>query len=82
MRRMFTLMEVLQKRLLEQIGVSSFDERLGPWRKAALRMFEQQWVEKAGRGGPLGEEDVAKTYVDCLVKILTKDGVTVSDAAR
>jgi hypothetical protein len=82
MRRIFALMETLQKRLFEQIGISPFDERLGRWRKAALRMFEQQWAEMARRGGPLGEEDVAKTYLDCLVKVLTKDGITVSDAAR
>lgn len=82
MRRVFALMEKLQKRLFEQIGISPFDERLGPWRRAALRMFEQQWAETARRGGPLGDEDVAKAYLDCLVKVLTKDGVTVSDAAR
>ena len=82
MRRIFGLIETLQKRLFEQIGISPFDERLGRWRKAALRMFEQQWAELARRGGPLGEEDVAKTYLDCLIKVLTQDGVTVSDAAR
>lgn len=82
MRRIYGLMETLQKHLFEQIGISPFDERLGRWRKPALRMFEQQWTEMARRGGPLGEEDVARTYLDCLVKVLTKDGVTVSDAAR
>jgi hypothetical protein len=81
MRRVFALMEALQSRLFENMGISPFDERLGSWRRAALRMFEQEWAELAGRGGHLAEEDVAKTYVDCLVKVLTKDGVSVSDEA-
>lgn len=81
MRRIFSRIEALQKRLLEQVGISPFDERLGRWRKAALRMFEQEWMERSRKGGPLAEDDVADTYTDCLIKVLTKDGVTLSDEA-
>lgn len=62
-------------------GISSFDERLGSWRRAALRMFEGEWTERSGRGGPMAEEDVARVYGECLIRILTKDGISVPDDA-
>jgi hypothetical protein len=82
MRRVFALMETLQTRLFEKVQISPFDERLGGWRRAALRMFEQEWAEAAGRGVPLGEEGGAKIYLDCVVRVMTKDGVDVSAATR
>jgi len=74
-------METLQSRLLEKIGISPFDERLGRWRRSALRMFELKWTQLSGRGGHFSEEDLADTYLDCLIKILTNEGVTISNEA-
>jgi hypothetical protein len=81
MRRIFARIEVLQSALLEKIGISPFDDRLGHWRQAALRAFEQEWAEVAGRGRPLAEEDIARVYVDCLIRILKKGGIGLSDEA-
>jgi hypothetical protein len=78
MRSIFALMETLQSRLLEKIGISPFDERLGRWRRFALRMFELKWADLSRRGGRFSEEDLADTYLDCLIKILTNEGVTIS----
>lgn len=79
MRRVFALIESLQSRLLEEVGIGPFDERLGRWRRTALRAFEREWAERAGKGRALTEEDAATVYLDCLVEILTKDGIDVPD---
>jgi hypothetical protein len=81
MRRVFALMEVLQARLLGMAGISPFDERLGHWRRAALGMFEREWVEVSRRGGQQSEEDLARVYGDCLFKVLAKDGVSLPENA-
>lgn len=82
MRRVFAHMEAVQSRLLEKIAISPFDDRLERWRRAALRMFELKWSQLSHRGGSFSEEDVADTYLDCLVKVLTNEGVPISDEAQ
>jgi hypothetical protein len=81
MRSVFANMEVSQSRLLRVAGVSPFDERLGGWRRAALRMFEQEWTERSRQGEPMAEEDVARVYGECLIRVLTKDGISLPDDA-
>lgn len=72
-------METLQSRLIERVGISPFDERLGRWRRAALGMFEREWVEVSRRGGPPAEEDLSRVYVECFIEILAKDGISLPD---
>jgi hypothetical protein len=81
MRRVFAHMETLQSQLLVKIGISPFDGRLGRWRPAALRLFEQEWAALSRKGCAFSEEKAARTYVKCLGGILRKDGVIVADEA-
>jgi hypothetical protein len=69
MRRVFKRMEAVQGRLIEQSGLSPFDERLRGVRESALRDFEQAWAAKADAVS-LTENDYADVYETCLKKIL------------
>jgi hypothetical protein len=75
MRQVFHRAEVAQEELLTSLSISPFNPRLRGWREAALELFEQAW-SKASRGGLfVGEEEAAALYVQCLLRILIKDGV-------
>jgi hypothetical protein len=40
-----------------------------------MELFELAWNSASKRGLIVGEEEVAALYVQCLLRILTKDGV-------
>ncbi len=74
-RSVFAAIETAQNRFLEGLGVSPLDERLRPWRKMALHLFEQGSAAAARRGMPLSEKDAADLYVYCLAKVLGTRGI-------
>jgi hypothetical protein len=76
MRQVFHRVEVAQEEVLTGLSISPFDPRLRGWREAALELFEQAWSKASRRGLFVGEEEAAALYVQCLLWILVKDGVT------
>jgi hypothetical protein len=80
MRQVFHRVEVAQEEVLTGLSISPFDPRLRGWREAALELFEQAWSKASRRGLFVGEEEAAALYVQCLLRILVKDGV--AGAAR
>ena len=77
MRRVFASMEGAQKRLMKDMGLSPFDQRLRRWRERALAAFEASWARSARAGVELGEGEAGALYVHCLGKIMTREGVDV-----
>ena len=75
MRQVFHRAEVAQEGLLAGLSISPFNPRLRSWREAALKLFEQAWNTASRRELFLGEEEAAALYVQCLLRILVKDGV-------
>jgi len=75
MRQVFHRAEVAQEGLLAGLSISPFNPRLHSWRETALKLFEQAWNTASKRGLFLGEEEAAALYVQCLLRILVKDGV-------
>ncbi len=75
MRQVFHRAEVAQEELLAGLGISPFNSRLRGWRETALELFERAWNTASRRGLFLGEEEAAALYVQCLLRILVKDGV-------
>ena len=75
MRQVFHRAEVAQEGLLVGLSISPFNPRLHSWRETALKLFEQAWNTASRRGLFLGEEEAAALYVQCLLRILVKDGV-------
>lgn len=75
MRQVFHRAEVAQEEVLTGLSISPFDPRLRGWREAALELFEQAWSTASRRGLFGGEEEAADLYVQCLLRILVKDGV-------
>jgi hypothetical protein len=77
MRRVFSRIEAVQKKLLDGLKISPYDTRLRPWRETALRLFERSWAQLAKRGPAFGEERAAMIYVHCLAKAIGSDGVEI-----
>ena len=75
MRQVFHRVEVAQNELLTGLKISLFNPKLRSWREAALELFEQAWSTASGRGLFVGEEEAGALYVQCLLRILAKDGV-------
>lgn len=78
MRQVFHRAEVAQEELLAGLSISPFNPRLRGWRETALELFEQAWNTASRRGHFVGEEEVAALYVQCLLRILARDGVAVA----
>jgi hypothetical protein len=75
MRQVFHRAEIAQEELLVGLSLSPFNPKLRGWREAALELFEQAWSTASRRGLFVGEEEAAALYVQCLLRILVKDGV-------
>lgn len=79
MRRVFSAMEEAQQSLLERLGVSPFDARLGSWRERARIAFDAAYARAARAGMNRGEEEAADLYIQCLMKILVAGGLEVPE---
>jgi len=77
MRRVFSRMEAIQKELLEQSNISHFDGRLRGMRNEALNLFEGARA-RAGRVSlRMGEEELARLYTHCILRVLRMKGIEV-----
>jgi hypothetical protein len=76
-RRLFTGMEKAQRDLLERLGFSLYDDRLGPWRQATLSLFEKVWALSARQGTQMEEKDLVQVYLLCLITILNRSGTDI-----
>ena len=77
MRRVFASMEGGQKRLMKDMGLSPFDQRLRRWRERALAAFDAAWARGARTGVELNETEAGELFVHCLVMIMTREGMEV-----
>ena len=75
MRQVFHRAEVAQEELLTDLSISPFNPKLRGWREAALELFERAWSTASRKGLFVGKEEAAALYVQCLLRILVKDGV-------
>ncbi|RPJ02254.1 MAG: hypothetical protein EHM36_12720 [Deltaproteobacteria bacterium] len=78
MRRVFARMETLQRDLLDRLKLPPLDERLRRGRELARNLFEKAWPLAQRRGLIEGEEDMAKLYLHCFVRILDWERIPVS----
>jgi len=77
MRKVFESMEAAQKLLLEEVGVSTFDQRVRGWREKARDCFERSWPVVMDRGLGAAEDLATHVYVRCLARVLVSEGVKV-----
>ena len=77
MRQIFRHMELAQRTLLENVGISSFDMRLRGWRKTALNSLEQSWAHAHHHHIILNEEKLAAIYIYCLARAMGAGGITI-----
>ena len=77
MRRVFSLMEEAQQRLLKTLNILPFDKRLRSVREQALEIFAKAWP-LAVRQGIIGDEkEAVPFYLHCLARALSSVGVEV-----
>ena len=79
MRRVFSGMEAARKKLLEQVGLSSLDRRLGQARDKARILFEKAWSHSATKGLSMSDDEAAGLYIYCLSWALGQCGVEVPE---
>ena len=79
MREIFSHMEAARKKLLEQMGLSSLDRRLGQARDKARILFEKAWSHSATKGLSVSDDEAAGLYVYCLSWALGQSGVEVPE---
>ena len=77
MRRVFSAMEATQKEFIKNLGLPPLDRRLRRWRERALVAFDASWARTARAGVDLSETEAGALYVNCLGKIMAKEGVEI-----
>jgi hypothetical protein len=70
-------LELRQREVLEDLGISPFDARLRRWREQARTLFERSWADEARAGADWGPEQAADLYARSLRRILASSGVPV-----
>lgn len=78
-RHLFAAIEAGQKDLLEQLGISPYDIRLGLWRQSTLNLFEKIWGLAIRRGVSLNEGETVLIYQHSFLVILCKDGLIIPE---
>jgi hypothetical protein len=81
MRRVFSEMEIRQKKLLKALNISFYDPRLRFWRERALSLFESAWAKASRQGILLDEEKAGELYVGGLLKILQGEGIVAPESS-
>lgn len=77
MRKIFEKMEDAQSVFLTELNVSSFDERVRPWRERALAIFERLWSYALRKGITMDENEAANIYVFSLTRVISSDGLEI-----
>ena len=79
MRGVFRTMEEAQNRMLENLGILPFDQRLRHWRQITLGLWEKCWGRML-QSGVRGEgEKAASLYLHCLSRVMGREGVSVPE---
>lgn len=79
LRKVFASIEEGQKRLLAQLGISPFDERLRRWRESTLRLFERAWAIYIKWGIDMEIDEASSLYLHCLAKILRMNKIEIPE---
>ena len=81
MRRVFSRMEAIQREVLGRSTLSPFDGRLRGWREEALTLFERAWARATKGNVTTGEEELARLYAYCILRVLRTKGIEVGSEA-
>jgi len=80
MRRIFSDMELAQKKLIKQLRVSHLDARLRDARENAKNLFEKIWYHTELQDLNLNDDNgAASIYIYCLAWALNNVGIVVSE---
>ncbi len=79
MREVFSRMEEIQRKLLEQAGVSFLDGRLRLVRDQARVLFERACSHSAAQDIHTGDDAMAGLYTYCLAWALGRSGIEISE---
>ncbi len=77
LRRAFAAMEASQNKLLKELNISFFDERLKRIRSATLRLFEKVWMAHNRWDVSIDEKEMADIYLHCLAHILNVHRINI-----
>jgi len=75
MRKVFSRMELAERELLEETGISMWDPRLRRWRGISRAAFERAWASATRREIDLGEDQAGALYAHCLARTMMREGI-------
>ena len=75
MRKVFGRMELAEREVLEEAGISMWDPRLRRWREISRAAFERAWASAARRKIDLGEDQAGALYAHCLARTMMREGI-------
>ena len=78
-RKVFEKMEKAQSAVLADLNVSTFDERIRPWRERALIIFERLWSYAGKKGISMDENETANIYLFSLTRVMGSDGMEIPE---
>ena len=77
MRRLFSRMEAIQEDLLRRSNLPPFGGSLRSLREEARSLFERAWVLSAKANPRMEEEELARLYAHCFLRVLRLKGIEV-----
>ena len=75
MRKVFGRMELAEREVLEETGISMWDPRLRRWREISRAAFERAWASATRRKMVLGEDQAGALYAHCLARTMMREGI-------
>lgn len=75
MRKVFRKMELAQRELLQDAGISRWDPRIRRWREISRAAFDRAWADAEGRGMEFGEDQAGTLYAHCFARTMMREGI-------
>jgi len=79
MRKVFKGMEKSLEKILGQLDISPYDQRIRGWLEKALAKFETSWGVANHMGIIMNEKIAPVVYTHCLAKIIGSDGIEIPE---
>jgi hypothetical protein len=81
MRRVFSKMEAIQEDLLQRSNLSRLDGSLRSLREEARNLFERAWDRASRASSRMEEEELARLYGHCFLRVMRTKGIEVRNGA-
>ena len=79
MRKVFKGMEKSLEKILGQLNIAPYDQRIRGWLEMALAKFETAWLVANQMGISMNEKIAPVVYSHCLVRVMRTEGIEIPE---